>query len=92
MASRARSTVVRNGAVATYHTWSRCVQRMYLLERNPQTGVRISPQRSRESRRNANECEVPRSGPHSSPQSSDHLLALNLENSRTPGVSWEYWR
>jgi len=45
MASRARSAVVRNGVVATYHTWSRCVQRMYLLGRDPQTGVDYSDRR-----------------------------------------------
>ena len=45
MASRARSAVVRNGVVATYHTWSRCVQRMYLLGRDPHTGVDYSERR-----------------------------------------------
>ena len=42
MASRARRDIVREGEVACYHVWSRCVQSCWLCGRDPQTGIDYS--------------------------------------------------
>ena len=38
MPSHARRDIVRNGEIAVYHTWSRCVQRAWLCGEDPLTG------------------------------------------------------
>lgn len=42
MPSHARKDIIRVGEVATYHSWSRCVQSAYLCGVDPRTGVDLS--------------------------------------------------
>jgi len=41
----ARREIVKNGVVAVYHTWSRCVQSTYLMGVDPHTGVDYADRR-----------------------------------------------
>ena len=38
MPAHARKDIVREGEVATYHCWSRCVQKAFLCGYDPETG------------------------------------------------------
>ena len=46
MPSHARKYIVREGEVATYHCWSRCVQQMYLCGFDRRTGRDFSYRRA----------------------------------------------
>lgn len=45
MPSHARKDIVRDGEIAVYHTWSRCVQRAWLCGQDPLTGRDYSHRR-----------------------------------------------
>lgn len=45
MVARARSEIVKQGEIAVYHTWSRCVQRAFLFGEDPETKLDFGERR-----------------------------------------------